>query len=131
MEDDPVHDLLGQVFAPWTKLPDQVQVLTELLVDMQSRLARHERSIKEMRKTMAVTQADLDALAGALNDVSTRLTSADEGLQAEIDALQAANPSLDLSGVQAALANVSAQVDATAAMVPVAPSADEPPAPAE
>jgi cytochrome c556 len=128
---DPMNDFLSQVFAPWTQQADvkrEIRLIADLLKDMQGRLARHDRLINKMEKNMATTQADLDALAAALGDLSTKLTSADEGLQAEIDALQAANPSLDLSGVQSALGALSAQVDATAAMVPAAPPADVPPA---
>lgn len=52
------------------------------------------------------TQADIDAL-------TTALTDADAAIQQEIAKLEAANPSLDLSGLKAA-------VDATAALVPAA-----------
>jgi len=48
---------------------------------------------------MAVTQADLDALAASVSsDVAA--------INAEIAALQQANPALDLSGLQAAVASL-------------------------
>jgi hypothetical protein len=61
------------------------------------------------------TQADLDNL-------TAQLTAADQGIQAEIAALQAANPALDLSGLQAA-------VQATADLVPAPAPVDPTPAP--
>lgn len=50
---------------------------------------------------MATTQADLDALAAK---VSADVTA----INAEIAALQSANPALDLSGLQAAVASLDA-----------------------
>jgi hypothetical protein len=68
-----------------------------------------EEQITSLGEKLSVTQADLDALATAVaNDVTA--------IQAEIAALQAANPNLDLSGLQAAVASL----DATANPAPPA-----------
>lgn len=74
-------------------------------------------ALTEMRKTMA-TQADIDALTTKLSDMKDHLTSADAGIQAEIDALKAANPAVDVTALQSAVDALSGQVDATAALVP-------------
>lgn len=73
--------------------------------------------VARLETLMAVTQADLDALSTKLGDLKNALAADDAALQQEIAALQAANPNLDLSGVQAAVDQLSAQVDATAALV--------------
>ncbi len=76
-----------------------------------------------MEKLMAATQADVDAIATKLGDLKTSLTNADAGIQAEIDALKAANPAVDVTALQAAVNDLSGQVDATTALVPAAPPA--------
>ncbi|HEY5201347.1 MAG TPA: hypothetical protein VIJ31_10610 [Acidothermaceae bacterium] len=66
------------------------------------------------------TQADIDAL-------TTALTADDAAIATEIAALQAANPSLDLSALQAAVAATAALVPAaTAPAAPAAPVTDPP-----
>lgn len=120
MEDDPVHDLLGQVFAPWTKLPDKIDVLTELLVDMQGRLARHDRSIKEMRKHMAAT-----------DDLVARLGAATDELAADLQRLADEVSNGDAT-VAAKFEPLVARLEAMGAdndnPIPDAPPADQPPA---
>jgi len=64
-----------------------------------------------MKETLVAAQSDIDA-------ITAELGTALANIQAEIAALQAANPALDLSALQAA-------ADALAA---VAPPADVPPA---
>lgn len=78
-------DGLEAFLAPWTDHPAQLR-------ELRCRL----RSLEEQ---MAVTQADLDTLAAEL--------VADTGaIQTEIQALKDANPNLDLSGLQNAVAEV-------------------------
>jgi hypothetical protein len=117
------------------RIPQWAVELYNRVSTVEAHADRLERELfetnKRMELLMAVTQADLDALAASLGDLQTKLTSADAGLQAEIDSLQSANPALDLSGVQAKLNELSSQVDATAAMVPAAPAPADVPAPAE
>lgn len=81
------------------------------------------------------SQADVDALTAALNAEDAELGTAVSGLQgsvtaiaAEIAALQAAQPALDLSALSAEVANSQAQADAVAAAVASA-AALVPPAP--
>lgn len=69
----------------------------------QDSLGDIRETLRRIENTMA-TQADIDAL-------TTALTADDAAIAQEIAALQAANPALDLSGLQAAVA-------ATAALVP-------------
>lgn len=88
------------------------------------------RSLERIEETMATTQDDINAVTAKLAEVKDTLTSADAGIQAEIDALKAANPTLDLSALQSEVDGLSAQVDATTALVPAPdqPPTDEPPA---
>lgn len=123
MEDDPMHDFLVQVFAPWTKLPDKLSVLTELLVDMQGRLARHERLIKEMRKHMAATD-DLVARLGAATDE----LAAD--LQRLVDEVSGGDAAV-AAKFEPLVARLEAMGADSANPVPDAPPVEEPPVPAE
>lgn len=104
-----IRDWLDYLRLPWKVLPD-----------MQADIARLQMTTHRMETIMAANQADIDALAVKLGELKDNLTSADAGIQAEIDALKAANPALDLSGVQAAVDALSTQVDATSALVPPA-----------
>jgi hypothetical protein len=72
------------------------------------------------------TQADVDALTAAVSGVSTDLAAAVTNIQAEIAALQTANPALDLSALQTAvsgLVTVQGTVDALETPPPAAPPA--------
>ena len=64
---------------------------------------------------MSSTQAQVDALTAAVSAVNTDLGNAVTNIQAEIAALQQANPALDLTGLTdavSALQGVQASVDA-------------------
>jgi hypothetical protein len=78
-------DGLDAFLAPWTDHPAQLREL---------RLA-----IRELRHMAQITQADLDNLAA-------ELVSDTGAIQTQIDALKSANPDLDLSGLQNAVAEV-------------------------
>lgn len=86
-----------------------------------------------------MAQSDIDALTAALSDTNAQLGTAVNDLagdvtniQAEIAALQAAQPQLDLSGLTAAVAAAQSTADAVAAGVAAAaalvPPAVTPPA---
>lgn len=77
------------------------------------------------RFTIMATQAEIDAVTSGLADLKSKLDADDSAIQQEIASLQAANPSLDLSGLQSAVSDLSASVDATTALVP-APDAPAP-----
>lgn len=67
-----------------------------------------QETVSILGEKLSVTQADLDALAASI-------TTDVDLIKAEIVALQNANPNLDLSGLQAAVASL----DATASPAPV------------
>lgn len=75
-------------------------------------------AIDELRKAQMSTQADVDALTAAVNQVSTDVATAQTTLQAEIDKLAAANPALDLSGLTAAVGALDPAVQALDALAP-------------
>lgn len=68
------------------------------------------------------TQADVDALTTAIDTVATDVATAQTVLQAEIDALAQANPSLDLSALQTAVAPLDAAVQQLGALKPIPPA---------
>ena len=72
----------------------------------------------ERQLTHMATQTDVDALTTAVGQVSTDLATAQTTLQAEIDSLAAANPALDLTALQAAVAPVDAAAVALAGLKP-------------
>jgi hypothetical protein len=74
------------------------------------------------RLDLMATQADVDALTTAVDQIATDLTAAQSKLQAEINALAAANPGLDLTALQAAVAPVDAAVQALGALAPSPPA---------
>lgn len=110
-------DWIDYLRLPWKVLPD-----------MQADITRLQMTTYRLEMEDMANQADIDALATKLGELKDNLTSADEGIQAEIDALQAANPAVDVSGLQAAVDALSQQVDATTALVPApADGGDTPP----
>lgn len=83
--------------------------LRRRLQELWDYVLEQSNQITILGEKLSVTQADLDALATSISaDVSA--------IQAEIAALEAANPNLDLSGLQAAVASL----DATANPAPPA-----------
>lgn len=93
-------DLLDRVLAPWVEVP--------------ARLSR-------MEDRMAVNQADLDAIVGNLRALRSELNDDNSRIQTALADLAAANPNLDLSEVNAALADLTTTVDNTSAIVPATP----------
>ena len=76
------------------------------------------------------TQADVAALTTAVGVVANNLETAKSVLQGEIDALAAANPGLNLTALQAAVAPLDSAVQALAALKPTpAPIASAPAGP--
>lgn len=111
-------------------LERRVEVLERAYQRLLARTSRMERN-------MAVEQADLDALTGAVQDIDAQVTASvatltadDSAIQQEIAALQAANPQLDLSGLQGAVAqaandvqtNLGQAVSATSQLIPTSAS---------
>jgi hypothetical protein len=78
-----------------------------------------------------MAQADVDALTAQVDQVTADLTTAQAAIQTEIDALSAANPGVDLTALQAAVAPLDAAVVALGGLTPTPPVAPPaPPAPA-
>jgi hypothetical protein len=91
-------------------------------------LAVRITKLKELIVTTAGnTQADVDALTTAVGQLSDQLTTDVANIDAEIAALQAANPGLDLSNLQAAVTNLTGTVSNVTAIAPTPPA---PPTPA-
>lgn len=86
----------GSTPVSQAELQGALQGLWEYILGMEEVLTR-------MGEKMANTQADVDALTKSVSDDVAKI-------QAEIAALQSANPALDLSGLQ----NAVASLDATA-----------------
>jgi peptidoglycan hydrolase CwlO-like protein len=98
-----------QSFGPW-------QILRRLQVV--------EINQQRMQREISVAQSDIDALTTALSDTNAELGTAVTNLsgdvtaiQAEIAALEAANPQLDLTAITAAVAAAQSTADAVAAAV--------------
>lgn len=106
-------------WGPSSRLSAIEAAIGRLSTDIRYRFSRLETA-------MSATQADVDAIATKLGDLKTALTADDAAIQQEIATLQ--GQGVDVSGLQAALNDLSSQVDATAALVPAAPPADAPPA---
>lgn len=97
--------------------------------DFNRRITNIERRIRVLEATehtqgeqIVSTQADVDALTAALTADDSQLNAAVVAIQAEIAALQNANPALDLSGLTSAVAATADAVTAVAALVPPATS---------
>lgn len=76
-------------------------------------------------------QSDIDAITAQISQVETDLASTQSTLQAEIDQLSQANPQLDLSALQAAVAPLDQQVQALGQLKPSAPAPADPGQPAQ
>ena len=94
--------------------------------EIERRVRALEMHVHHQGDQIVATQADIDALTAALTAEDAELLAAVVAIQAEIAALQEANPELDLSGLTGAVAATSAAVDAVAALVP--PAVEPPPA---
>jgi paraquat-inducible protein B len=86
--------------------------------------AQLSRAVAELNERIdgMATQAAVDALTTELAQVAVDLHTASATLQSEIDALAAANPTLDLSALQAAATPLDGQAQALAALVPTPPA---------
>jgi chromosome segregation ATPase len=109
-------DEAQQSFGPWQIL----RRLEALEVNQQQQAL----SLKRMQKEISVAQSDIDALTSALSDTDAELGTAVANLngdvtaiQAEIAALQAAQPDLDLTALTAAVQSAQSTADAVAAAV--------------
>lgn len=72
------------------------------------------------------TQADIDQLTQQVTQVQTDLQSSTTEIQAEIDRLAAANPQIDVSALQAAVAPLDDKVKALGQITPTPPAPPTP-----
>ena len=77
-----------------------------------------KKKITKLEENIMAQQSDIDALAAALAQEDSDLNTAVAGIQAEIAALQNAQPALDLSGLQSQVDAMRGAVDAASALVP-------------
>lgn len=105
-----------------------VKVLWRRYWHLSSQVDRHASHLHRLKEKLMATQEDLNAVAQRLSDLKTTLTADDAALAQAIADLQTQaqnqGATLDLTQVNQALDDLSAQVDATGALVP----ADQPPA---
>lgn len=92
-------------------------------------LALEVDKLNERMDTMA-TQDDINRLTGEVNQVATDLAASVATVQSELDALQAANPTLDLSGLETAVSTLDTQAQAVGTLAPQPAPAPTPPPPA-
>jgi ABC-type transporter Mla subunit MlaD len=83
--------------------------------ELDHRLAEINERIEQMS---ASQQGDIDALTAEVDQVSADLAASSTELQAEIDALAHANPTLNLDALKAAVAPVDAAVQALGKLTP-------------
>lgn len=77
---------------------------------------------KRIDKLEASEQGQIDALTSQVTQVSSDLETATQNLQAEIDSLASANPSLDLSALTNAIAPLDEAVNSLNNLKPTPPS---------
>ncbi len=79
------------------------------------------------RIDLMATQADVDVLTASVTKVSADIANAKTTLQAEIDKLATANPALDLTSLQAAVALLDPAVLELGNLTPTPPPPPPPP----
>lgn len=119
----------GQLRQAIRRLASQIEQFREPIRELTGRVAAIERNQSTQGEKLVATQAEIDALVGALNDLDAKLTAEDGELNSAVAAIQGwiANqpPAVDVSGLQAAVASLStanddlkASVDNAASLVP-------------
>src|ERR1700690_162367 len=82
--------------------------------------------LNQLEENQMATQAEVDTITTEVQTVATDLTTAQTSLQAEIDSLAQATPSIDLSGLRAAVAPLAGAVTALGNLQPLAAAAAAP-----
>ena len=88
------------------------------LITNPAQLTQQLNRIETKVDTLMTEQAGIDAAAQEIQADVAKQNTALAAIQAEIAALQAANPSLDLSGLNAAVAALDTATAAEQAVVP-------------
>jgi copper chaperone CopZ len=78
-------------------------------------------AITQLKEQTMTTQAEVDGITTEVQKVATDLTTVQATLQTEIDNLAAANPSVDLSWLKAAVEPLDAAVEALGNLQPLKP----------
>lgn len=105
--------------------PSWREALHELKIHLDHRLDRMEEKLHQLKEIELMAQTDVDALTQALQGLKDTLVADDGAIQAAIADLQqqvANGQPVDLSQLQAAVADMSSAVDSTTALVPPATS---------
>jgi hypothetical protein len=89
------------------------------LHDVYKEMRKLRREIKELKELVMSEQSSIDAVTAALATLQTQLETADTNIQAEIAALQAANPAADFTKLNA---EVAALAPLGAALADIAPT---------
>jgi hypothetical protein len=101
----------------------------EQLEDVKDRLQRVWDELNERITFMeASQQGQIDAITVELTTVAGDIVNTQAKLQAEIDALSAANPGVNLSGLQGVADGLDPAVQKLAALAPTPPAPPPPPA---
>ncbi len=79
------------------------------------------QAIKRLERQQMANQQEVDAITTEVQKVATDLTTVLGTLQAEIDSLAAANPSIDLSALKTAVLPLDAAVQALGSLQPLKP----------
>lgn len=99
-----------------------VTTYTREIVALRADLATSTAAIlQEIRAMSASNQATADADTAAILKAVADIGDAVTNIQAEIAALEANNPSIDLTGLNAAVAQLQPAVDAVTAIAPPPP----------
>lgn len=108
--------------AAWPN-PSWREALHEFKAHLDRRLDRVEEKLHQLKEIELMAQSDVDALTASLQSLKDTLVADDGAIQAAIAALEAqvaAGQPVDLTQLQAAVADMSAAVDSTTALVPPA-----------
>lgn len=74
------------------------------------------------RLSKMATQEEVDAITNQVNQVATDVENARATLQSEIDSLSSANPGVDVSALQAAVAPLDSAVQSLGQIQPTPPA---------
>lgn len=99
--------------------------------EIQNSLARVERAlgiVVQQGETLVSEQDEVNADVATIEQVVTDEQSAVQNIEAELQAAEAANPSVDLSGLDAAVGDLEGADKAVDALEAPAPAADAVPA---
>lgn len=112
----------------WRELLHELRVhlddrLDQIDEDINHRFSGINEKLHQLKEIELMAQSDVDALTASLQGLKDTLVADDGAIQAAIAALEAqvaAGQPVDLTALQTAVADMSAAVDSTTALVPPA-----------